>query len=442
MYKKIISIFSFLLFISMSFAQEIVDNYIASYQFIAMSEMERTGIPASIKLAQGLLESDWGRSELSEFGNNHFGIKCGGSWAGKTYYKVDDDYDSDGQLTESCFRVFDSDEASYIAHSEFLLSNRRYEFLFDYESTDYKSWAKGLRKAGYATDPSYPSKLIGIIKKYELHRFDTMGEEDIQILAQATQQESDNAEYSGDSDLAEMTDEDIFIAESTNKAESENDPLSDATASINNEIKDFTKNFKKFKKQWNKKNQEDFTSNDNNKKSAKKGFNFDNLMDEIKAIGDQVLNREETNEEKITSFPDLTKHNGVSMVLSERGETLADISLRTKVAVESLVKYNDYLFEYDETLGNGTTIYLEAKKSSYDGSRKAHQVVAGETIAEISQRYGVTESSIRKRNYLKSDEEIKHGELLYLKGIRKTRKPEVAQVTKKEDNYLFESDDR
>lgn len=154
---------------------ELADRYIANHSEIAMSEMIRTGVPASIKLAQGMLESDWGRSELATVANNHFGIKCGGNWNGGTFYKSDDDRDKKGNLIESCFRAFDSTYDSFIAHSDFLADpkkSHRYGFLFDLETTDYKKWAKGLRKAGYATDPKYPKKLIQIIEKYELHRFD------------------------------------------------------------------------------------------------------------------------------------------------------------------------------------------------------------------------------------------------------------------------------
>lgn len=154
-------------------AQDLADAYIKTYKQIALSEMERTGIPASIKLAQGLLESDWGRSNLAIEANNHFGIKCGGSWNGSEFFKIDDDRDDKGRIVESCFREYRHSEESFIAHSEFLLNQKdRYGFLFEYESTDYKSWAKGLKKAGYATDPSYPNKLITIIEKYELYQYD------------------------------------------------------------------------------------------------------------------------------------------------------------------------------------------------------------------------------------------------------------------------------
>jgi LysM repeat protein len=142
------------------------EQYIAMYQQIAVSEMLRTGIPASIKLAQGLYESSFGNSDLAKKANNHFGIKCGGDWKGPEYYKWDDD------PQQSCFRVFNSAEDSYVQHSEFLLNRTRYAFLFSYANTDYKNWASGLKKAGYATNPEYPQRLIGLIERYQLSKFD------------------------------------------------------------------------------------------------------------------------------------------------------------------------------------------------------------------------------------------------------------------------------
>jgi len=164
-------------------ASEVSTFYVNTYKEIAVSEMNRTGIPASIKLAQGLLESDWGRSELAVYANNHFGIKCGGSYQGDGFYHEDDDYDNKGNLIESCFRKFDHPMNSYMAHSDFLMNNQRYGFLFDYDATDYRSWANGLRKAGYATDKKYPQKLIKIIEKYELYKYDTFTETEEEVYA-------------------------------------------------------------------------------------------------------------------------------------------------------------------------------------------------------------------------------------------------------------------
>ena len=127
--------------------------------------MHRVGIPASITLSQGLLESNNGNSRLAKQANNHFGIKCHSSWKGKKIYKDDD-------KKHECFRKYKHVLDSYKDHSAFLSKYKRYAFLFAYKRTDYKKWAKGLKKAGYATNPSYAHRLIKIIERYQLYRFD------------------------------------------------------------------------------------------------------------------------------------------------------------------------------------------------------------------------------------------------------------------------------
>jgi len=139
-------------------------NYINQYKNLAIREMERYHIPASITLAQGLLESGAGRSELATKGNNHFGIKCGGGWNGRRMYK-DDDQKND------CFRVYRNATDSYEDHSQFLLKDR-YKRLFQLKTTDYKGWAKGLKACGYATSPTYATRLIEIIETYQLYQYD------------------------------------------------------------------------------------------------------------------------------------------------------------------------------------------------------------------------------------------------------------------------------
>jgi len=151
------------------------EKYIKKYKKIAIQEMERAGVPASIKLAQGILESNAGQSTLARKANNHFGMKCGSQWQGDTYYLEDDDYDESGRLIKSCFRVYKKEKESYIAHSEFLRDPRkryRYGDLFKINPRDYKAWARGLKAAGYATSPTYAEKLIGIIESYELYQYD------------------------------------------------------------------------------------------------------------------------------------------------------------------------------------------------------------------------------------------------------------------------------
>ena len=154
-------------------------NYINNFKDIAIREMDRAGVPASIKLAQGLLESGGGTSTLAIKANNHFGIKCGSRWKGKTHYRKDDDRDANGKLIKSCFRAYKNAEASYTAHSEFLRDNRRYDFLFYLNPRDYKRWAYGLKKAGYATSATYAEKLIRVIETYELNQFDDYTQTDL-----------------------------------------------------------------------------------------------------------------------------------------------------------------------------------------------------------------------------------------------------------------------
>ena len=131
-----------------------------------MDEMVQFGIPASITLAQGSLESGAGKGRLAVKANNHFGIKCH-DWNGKKIYHDDDE-------KQECFRKYDNPEYSYRDHSLFLADRKRYSFLFDLKKDDYKQWAKGLKKAGYATDPKYPQKLIDLIERYELYKYDNI----------------------------------------------------------------------------------------------------------------------------------------------------------------------------------------------------------------------------------------------------------------------------
>lgn len=169
--KKNISRAIFFLFILVSFPESVnalkisPEEYIAKYKDIAIGEMKEHGIPASITLAQGGLESNWGNSELAVKANNHFGIKCHSGWDGATYR-------IDAERKKECFRKYPTAKASYQDHSKFIAYRERYAFLFKYATTDYRNWAKGLLSAGYATNPKYASLLISLIEKYHLDQFD------------------------------------------------------------------------------------------------------------------------------------------------------------------------------------------------------------------------------------------------------------------------------
>ena len=152
-------------YISILNAQNKSEIYIEKYKDIAIAEMNEYGIPASITLAQAILESGNGESRLAIEGNNHFGIKCHNDWTGETIIEDDDE-------KGECFRKYKNANESFRDHSLFLTQRGRYTFLFDYDVSNYKKWARGLKKAGYATNPKYASLLIDLIKRYDLSKYD------------------------------------------------------------------------------------------------------------------------------------------------------------------------------------------------------------------------------------------------------------------------------
>lgn len=172
--KRIIALLVFLSISAAVWAQRIYtrQEYIKQHARAAVEEMYRSGVPASITLAQGCLESGNGNSELSVKSNNHFGIKCHG-WSGKGMRYNDD-------APNECFRVYASVADSYADHSDFLTNNSRYAFLFEFDINNYKGWARGLKKAGYATDPRYADKLIKIIEENNLQQYDKMNPKELQ----------------------------------------------------------------------------------------------------------------------------------------------------------------------------------------------------------------------------------------------------------------------
>ena len=197
------------------FAQRITpEEYIQTYKDIAMREMREHKIPASITLAQGLLESGAGNSALAREAKNHFGIKCHTGWTGKTYYMDDDEKDE-------CFRKYNNAEESFRDHSEFLCGRSRYAALFDLEITDYRGWAKGLKAAGYATNPKYAQLLIDRIELYDLAKYDkiALGQmtDDNQLPDIAPEDELLELAFSPDNhsayELVDMTQDKRFIYE-------------------------------------------------------------------------------------------------------------------------------------------------------------------------------------------------------------------------------------
>lgn len=288
--------------------------YIAKYSAIAVSEMERSGVPASITLAQGLVESRAGLSVLAVKGNNHFGIKCHKDWTGKRMYHDDDE-------KGECFRVYPTAEQSFRDHSDFLRYRDRYKGLFELKTTDYKGWAHGLKKAGYATDPAYPAKLIKVIEDYRLYTFDS---------------------------------KEIVVPEAPLEIEKPKkiDPV-------------------KFKQEY------------------RESFNFS-------------LSR------------DIMTRNGVPFIVSVKGETYKSIALRYGLFTDELLSYND--LKSDCELEPGTEVFIRKKKAKAEKGLDKYIIDHdGEDLREISQRFAVRLSSIRKLNKLSEDYIPSEGDTILLR---------------------------
>jgi LysM repeat protein len=178
-------------------------SYISRYKDIAISEMKRTGIPASITLAQGMIESNNGKSALAKDGNNHFGIKCHNGWTGSTIRH-------DDERNNECFRKYRSAEESFSDHSDFLRSGSRYSFLFNLSPYDYKAWASGLRKAGYATNPDYANMLIRKIEQYNLAEYDDREEKPFSASRKAFSKKTEDKDEISEANMTASVGNDVI----------------------------------------------------------------------------------------------------------------------------------------------------------------------------------------------------------------------------------------
>jgi len=317
--------------------------YIDRYSALAIHEMERTGVPASIKLGQAILESRWGTSTLARSANNHFGIKCGGRWTGETYYREDDDYVL-GKLVPSCFRSYPSVEASYVAHSNFLTQNSRYRDLFSIKKTNYKAWAKGLKSAGYATAKNYHKSLIRIIEDLELHRYDQMkGTEVIYIP------------------------EDPVLVDNNGPSKSNKVPVNPP------------------------------------------GVDGPEKAKPVKAV--QVL-----------------LNNDVKFVVSQEGETLESLAKKLKIPANWLLAYNEHIEAASQVLEGGEWIYIQAKRKNYRGRQKWHEIISGENMFGLSQRYGISLKGLYERNQMIEGTEPAVGARVKLRGGKVKTTPVLQMV--------------
>lgn len=349
------------------------ERYIQKWAPTAVREMYRSGVPASITLAQGILESRYGLSPLASEGNNHFGIKCHKDWKGKSM-RYDDDAKGE------CFRVYESADESFQDHSDFLRYRDRYKFLFDLKTTDYKGWAYGLKKAGYATDPNYPAKLIKYIEDYKLYEYDTMTCEESERLEEVA--ESKESVSAGAPDV------------SSGKK----------TASV-----------KKEKARKEKKT----------RRSRKRRVKEEHLSDVIPASPLSLEEPKKIDKSGLEVFSfSLTREaysrNGVPFITSVEGETYSSIAASYHLYLNELLRFND--LSRPEELLPGTVVYLQAKKNQSEKGLDKYIVGEDEeSLRDICQRFAVKMSSVVKMNGFSAGYEPREGDTIILRG-KKMRK--------------------
>lgn len=338
------------------------DSYIDTYKQFAIDSRERYGIPASITLAQGILESGAGSSNLATECNNHFGIKCGSSWYGKTMTKDDDS-------AAECFRCYTSAQASFDDHSEFL-KRQRYAFLFDYAVTDYGSWAQGLRQAGYATDPAYPQKLIAIIENYELYLLD--GGKNLALTVKPVTEnktaDNDSSELSTIADnpgkpAPKTVDQSHVVAQTAATTAA-------ATAAVTTA-----------------------TTSENTEKPLRTAKDEKVLVDK-------------------TATYTISENNGVRCIQLTADATFKRISKLMNISVERLLYLND--LPNAIPLHAGDYVYLSWKKDHADRSLPVYTVKTGDSMYSISQEFGIRLSALYKLNDMEYGTPARVGQQLKL----------------------------
>ena len=368
--KKFLFTIIVILFSRVVLAQDpaVSEQYINTYKDIAIKEMQRTGVPAAIKLAQGIHETMAGTSDLVRKSNNHFGIKCKETWSGPSV-KHDDD------LKNECFRKYVSAEDSYRDHSDFLKSRPWYAFLFDLNPTDYKGWAYGLKKAGYATNPKYPQIIIKLIEDYHL--------EDYTLIA-----------------MGKMKPKDEVVAKSETDIPSQ-------------EGKSITANSK-----------------------TKEPVFLDQPQKQVVKAETKVQDRNsvEVKSQVIAEAPKPSypsgefKINETRVVYEKKGTPLLAIARQYNISLAWLYDFNDMAQE--EALQKDQLIYLQRKRKV--GQNEMHIVKPGESLYDIAQQEAIRLESLLEYNMLATGMQPAIGEQLYLK----TKAPSRPKLALKENYSL------
>lgn len=338
---------------SVAISRRTPEMYIETFREAAILDMKNSGVPASITLAQGMYESDYGNSPLALEANNHFGIKCHKEWNGSTYYQDDD-------APNECFRKYNSVFDSYADHSDFLRSRDRYRFLFDLEITDYKGWSHGLKKAGYATNPHYAHKLIELIERYQLNLYDNP---DVSVPL---------AVKSG--------------PKSTVKDVSQKEDIATAPPKK-----------RKIELNWLKKQ--------GKSKEAESEINSARKPDESVPVKSQTGRKADAT---VTVSADCI--NGVPFVKAGEGDTWSKIARDNDVELWQILQFNDA--DKNDDLKSGQVVFTHPKKNK--GESFTHIVAEGETMHQISQQYAVKLSRLYRMNEIEYGEQPAPGTKVYL----------------------------
>jgi LysM repeat protein len=405
--KAIIILTAGVILTSIAFGQNAtIIQYINTYKFIAIKEMQRTGVPASVKLAQGILETQAGESDLVLRSNNHFGIKCKTNWPGEKVYHDDD-------KRGECFRAYSSAEDSYKDHSDFLKNNQRYAFLFHLAPEDYQGWAKGLKKAGYATNPKYTQQIIKYIEDYNLNLYTQIA------LGKKTLQDEDAMYAVNNLDTALQG---ITAAATLNKNEtnfSANQPAK--------EVKPLTAIYP----------QGEFWINETKVIVALAGSSLLAIADQYNIKYKHLLDFNEFEEgDDVLAYDQLIflqrkkKEGATNFHIVQPGQDMYDIAQAEGIRLENLLEYNH--LEADALPQEDQKIYLQknAAKQAFEKGEKIllqteynanatplnatkHIVLSKETLYSIAKKYAVEVAQLKLWNSLQSDN-LKPGQALLI----------------------------
>jgi LysM repeat protein len=323
------------------------DQYIQKFAQYAVEEMEKYKIPASITLAQGLLETGGGQSRLAQEGKNHFGIKCKEDWTGKTMKHTDD-------APNECFRVYDDPKQSYEDHSVFLATRKYYTKLFELDMKDYKAWAHGLKKAGYATNPRYASILIGKIEKYKLYEFDEVNSKEVT--------------YALLKKYPDLKDDRTFMAS-----------LEPA------------KQVKEIKKA-------------SQPVTVTVPYKATSYAEQKKRV-ERIKKEETLNTILIKSHP----NDGLKYIVIPEDTNVKYIADKFKISESKILRWNEL---ESDVLKKNAIVFLESKNS--DGNTPTYKAASGEDMYDIAQKFGIKLNKLYAKNRMNEGQKPSAGQLIYL----------------------------